>query len=166
MSGLIQGADKWVCLSPASKVFLSVICTIEAWEKKTNNQESEKALQKTEKTQGTQYSEAGALLAVRQRVLVTGTSLPSCSSNRPSPPLLSWVGPVSPGTASALLLLLPSEGRGRGDTCSWLRGDIRSHASLWDWALPLAGGGKGRQYISGSENLPRVLFQNVCNTFF
>lgn len=50
MIELIQGADKWICLSPISKVFWSVICTIEAW-KQTKRvwKESEKALQKTER---------------------------------------------------------------------------------------------------------------------
>lgn len=102
MSGSIQGADKWICLSPIPKVFLSLICTTEAWEKKTktNNKESLKRVRKgpaenREKTQGTQYSEAGSLLADRQRVLVAGTSLPSCSSKATSS-LLSWAGPGLP----------------------------------------------------------------------
>lgn len=123
MSGSIQGADKWICLSPIPKVFLSLICTTEAWEKKTktNNKESLKRVRKgpaenREKTQGTQYSEAGSLLADRQRVLVAGTSLPSCSSNRPPPP--SWAGQVlgSPRTSfpTALLLLLPTQEGQRG----------------------------------------------------
>lgn len=99
MSELIQGADKLICLSPIPKVFLSVICTTEVWEKK--QRESEKWVWKApagnrEKSQGTQYSEAGSLLADRQRVLVTGTSLPSCSSNRPSAPCLSWEAPGLP----------------------------------------------------------------------
>lgn len=50
MSGLIQGADKWICLSPIPKVFLSVICTTEAWgKKKSLKSESEKPLQETER---------------------------------------------------------------------------------------------------------------------
>lgn len=74
--------------------------------------------------------------------------------------LPSWAEEVLgwPGTAfpTALLLLLPTQGKGRGDTCSQLRGGIRRCSSLWGCSLPWG----GRQPISGSENLGRVLFQN------
>lgn len=130
MSGLIQGADKCVCLSPASKVFLSVICTIEAWEKKTNNPESEKALQKTRKLRGHSIQRQVHCWQSDRGLWSLAHHCPAAAATGHL--LLSSVGPGSPGTAfpPPLLLLLPTEGRGRGDTCSWLRGDIRRGASL------------------------------------
>lgn len=89
MSGLIVGADKWICLSPIAQVIL--VSNMHHWGmgKKANKESLKrvwKALQKTEKTQGMQYSEAGALLADRQRVLVTAHHSPAAAATVISSP--------------------------------------------------------------------------------
>lgn len=160
MSGLIQGADKWICLSPTSKVFLSVICTIKARGKKPrvwkgpaeNRENSGDTVFRGRSTLGSQTEGFGHwhITAQLQQQLL----LPSWAEE-----VLGWPGTAFP---TALLLLLPTQGKGRGDTCSQLRGGIRRCSSLWGCSLPW----EGRQPISGSENLGRVLFQNVYNTFF
>lgn len=165
MSGLIVGADKWICLSPIAKVIL--FSNMHHWGmgKKANKESLKrvwKALQKTEKTQGMQYSEAGALLADRQRVLVTAHHSPAAAATAHLLP--SWRKVLgSPGTAfpPALLLLLPTEGGGTGDTCSWLRGGSRRCASLWEWPLPWG----DRQPICGSESLESYFKMSIIPFF-
>lgn len=98
MSGLIQGADKWICLSPIPKVFLSVICTTEAWEKKKRvwKVSLKSPCRKQRENSGDTVFRGRLTLGRQTEGLVTGTSLPSCSSNRPSSPLLSWEAPGLP----------------------------------------------------------------------
>lgn len=122
--------------------------------------ESEKALQKTErKLRGHRMQRQARSWQADRRFWSLAHHCPAAAAPAAAISFLPCWAEGSPGTAfpSALLLLLPTQGTARGDTCT-----CREMCQ----GLRLAPSLGVRQPISGSGNLGRFLFQNACNTSF
>lgn len=106
--------------------------------------ESEKALQKRERKLGGHSIQRKHTLGRQTEGFGHWHISAQLQQEQVTSLLPSWAEKLlgSPRTAfpTALLLLLPTEGRGWGDTCSWLRGGSRSRASVWNWLLPWGSG--------------------------
>ena len=149
MSGLIQGADKWICLSPISKLFLSVRCTIEAWEK---SKESLKSPSRNQRNSGARVFRGSPALG--RRAEVSGQSCPTAQLQQPAPGLPRDSQPQGPAPAGDAGLL-PTEGRG----CRRHYGSRALRSGLWLLRMG------SRRHCGPLRQAPTLALQVTCFQF-